>query len=174
MKKILLMLALVASINVNAQDDWKNEIAVSYGAGSNTDIISSFFKGMFTGKQTDYVGPIALEYFYQTDCGLKIGAVAAYGQCKWDDGNDSKSKFYTIMPAVKYNWLRKNHFSMYSKLAAGITIDKDDSTIKEKSTTTFNFQASFVGMEFGGAFRGFVEAGLGEQGVFIAGLRYKF
>ena len=36
------------------------------------------------------------------------------------------------------------------------------------------FQASLVGVEFGGKLRGFVEAGVGEQGIVLAGLKYKF
>jgi hypothetical protein len=41
--------------------------------------------------------------------------------------------------------------------------------------TSFIFQATAVGAEFGGErFRGFVEAGVGEKGLLCAGLRYKF
>ena len=39
---------------------------------------------------------------------------------------------------------------------------------------TVNWQASLIGVEFGGAFRGFVEVGTGEQGIILGGLRYKF
>ena len=44
----------------------------------------------------------------------------------------------------------------------------------DKTDLLFNFQASLLGVEFGGAFRGFVELGFGEQGIALAGLRYKF
>jgi hypothetical protein len=39
----------------------------------------------------------------------------------------------------------------------------------------FNFQASLLGIEAGGQnVRGFVELGMGEQGVALAGIRCKF
>jgi len=65
MKKILLMVivTVMTTMNVNAQEEWKNEVSIAYGAGSNTDIIGSFYKGVFTGKQLNYWGPISLEYF---------------------------------------------------------------------------------------------------------------
>ena len=73
---------------------------------------------------------------------------------------------------------------MYSALSAGMmfvsvssndnakALDKD---AKDETVSTFIFQATALGMEFGGEqFRGFVEAGVGEKGVLCAGLRYKF
>jgi hypothetical protein len=36
------------------------------------------------------------------------------------------------------------------------------------------FQLSFIGVEFGSKFRGFAEAGIGDQGFIQAGIRYKF
>ena len=53
MKKLFLSVfaSLMAIATVNAQSDWKNEISIAYGGGSNTDIVSSLGKGMFTGKQ---------------------------------------------------------------------------------------------------------------------------
>ena len=101
------------------------------------------------------------------------------GDCKWDDSNDAKSTYYTIMPAVKYNWSVKKNVSWYSKAAIGLTllsqsIDTKSTTKDDDTSTSFNFQASFVGVEVGGALRGFAELGWGEQGIILAGLRYKF
>lgn len=50
----------------------------------------------------------------------------------------------------------------------------DSGTKDSDSKVVFNWQASLIGMEFGGAFRGFVELGMGEQGIILGGLRYKF
>ncbi|MBO7139943.1 MAG: hypothetical protein J6W19_05150 [Prevotella sp.] len=178
MKKVFLMVvaSMMATMSINAQDEWQNEISVAYGAGSNTDIVSSIGVGMFSGKQTSYWGPVSLEYFRYVQSRLAIGAVAAVGGCSWENYNNASSTYYTLMPAVKYNWLVKSHFGMYSKVAAGITmgVESDDDNKKDDTLTTFNWQASLLGMEFGGAFRGFVELGLGEQGIILGGLRYKF
>ncbi len=176
MKKLILTVvaAMMATMTINAQDEWRNEISVAYGAGSNTDIVSSIGVGMFTGKQTSYWGPISVEYFRHFSSGLGIGGVAAIGGCKWSDHDDAKTTYFTFMPAVKYNWLVKRHFGMYSKGAVGVTIAKDSGVHKSDSRAEFNWQASLVGLEFGGALRGFVELGMGEQGVAVGGLRYKF
>ena len=175
MKQFLLVVAaLMATMNVSAQDEWKNEISIAYGGGANTDIVMSLAKGMFTGKQLDYWGPISAEYFYRPDERLGIGGIFAISGCKWDDTGDAKSKYYTVMPAVKYNWLNKSGFSMYSKAAVGLTVDSQSGGRESKTEVLFNWQASLVGMDFGGAFRGFVELGLGEQGIILGGLRYKF
>ena len=178
MKKILLMVvvAMMATVSANAQQEWKNEISIAYGRGSNTDVLTSIFKGMFTGEQLDYWGPVSIEYFRRVDSSNRfgIGAIAAIGGCKWDDETDAKATYYTFMPSVKYNWLNKSHFSMYSKAAFGITYSSNSGSKKSDSGANVNWQASFIGMEFGSAFRGFVELGTGEQGIIMAGLRYKF
>ena len=175
MKQFLLVVAaLMATVNVSAQDEWKNEISIAYGGGANTDIVMSLAKGMFTGKQLDYWGPISAEYFYRPDERLGVGGIFAISGCKWDDTGDAKSKYYTVMPAVKYNWLNKSGFSMYSKAAIGLTVDSQSGGRESKTEVLFNWQASLIGMDFGGAFRGFVELGMGEQGIILGGLRYKF
>ena len=176
MKRVFLMIvaAMMATVSINAQDEWQNEIAIAYGGGSNTDIVSSIGVGMFSGKQTSYWGPVSLEYFRHFPSRLGLGVIAAVGGCKWEDHSDASSMYYTVMPALKYNWLIKNYFGMYSKVAAGVTFAKDSGTSKDESHTEFNWQASLVGMEFGGALRGFVEVGFGEQGIILGGLRFKF
>ena len=102
MKKILLMVvaAMMATISVNAQETYDNEIAVAYGGGSNTDLVSSLAKGMFTGKQLDYWGPVSVEYFRHFSSGVGIGAVAAVGGCKWEEHSNAKSTYFTFMPAL--------------------------------------------------------------------------
>ena len=90
------------------------------------------------------------------------------------------------MPSVKFNWLRKNHWGLYSKLAAGVTYayfnekyyDELGKNIDDKATANdivFNFQATAIGVEAGGSHvRAFTELGIGEQGIALAGVRFKF
>ena len=73
---------------------------------------------------------------------------------------------------------------MYSALSAGLMFisvscndnaKAVDTNAKDETLTSFIFQATALGLEFGGEqFRGFAEAGLGEKGLLCAGLRYKF
>ncbi len=191
MKKILLMVvaAMMATVNVNAQDEPKNEIGVFYGIESASNIFS-VFSSIFAaaaGDQSSWWGPIGAEYYYHLTPGVAVGGVLAYASCKAEDEKskqkDLSETFITVMPSVKFNWLRKKNFGMYSALSAGVmfasvsvdgaakNVDKD---AKDETVTTFMFQGTALGIEFGGNFRGFVEAGIGEKGTLCAGLRYKF
>ena len=75
---------------------------------------------------------------------------------------------------------------MYSKVGLGVTFRTQKEDINEakasnngsdqsKNDVFFNFQLSALGMEFGAeTVRGFVELGVGEQGMGLVGIRCKF
>lgn len=85
-----------------------------------------------------------------------------------------------MIPALKYSWVNKNSWALYSKLGVGpmLMIERSKNLVKNSDETDsqfyFAFQASLLGVEFGGKLRGFIEAGVGEQGILLAGLKYKF
>lgn len=200
MKKILLMAvaALMATVNVSAQEgyDTKHEIGISYGFGSNSDIINGFGGGLgkaLGGARSENrvrFGALSAEYFYHVSEVIGVGGILSYARYKEDvywRSDDTKSgvdklNYFTIMPSVKFNWLRKDHFGMYSKLAAGASLSniKSESENKNSESGTenkvhFNWQASLIGIEAGGSrLRGFAELGFGEQGIGLLGIRYKF
>ena len=198
MKKFLVMaaVAMMTAMNVNAQngyDETKHEVAISYGIDSNSQIIDAFenIGGALVGAKFEnekFTGPISAEYFYHVKNWLGVGGILAYGENKQDvyllgdkDGV-SKNTYLTLMPAVKFDWLRKSHFGMYSKLAVGATLrnekyDSVDASSKDDSDSEVhvNWQISLLGIEAGGpTIRGFLELGTGEQGIILAGVRYKF
>jgi len=201
MKKILLMVAvaMMTATSVNAQDgydDTKQEVAVSIGGLSNSTwmsigedlgtIIAS--GGTATYDDGKFTGPISVEYFYHLDSKWGVGLIGVFTQEKKDmffqkeKIGEAKNVYYTFMPAAKYNWLRKKNFGMYTKLAAGLSFlsQKEEMTDKSfedrsESSVCFNFQASLLGMEFGSPYlRGFLELGVGEQGLALVGVRCKF
>ena len=190
MKKILLMVvaAMMVTMNVNAQDE-KNEIGVFYGVESASNILSVFTSAFSAaaGDQSSWWGPIGAEYYYHLTPGVAVGGVLAYASCKAEDvktkQKDLSETFITVMPSVKFNWLRKKGFGMYSALSAGVMFASvsvegaaktADPNAKDETVTRFMFQATALGLEFGGNLRGFVEAGLGEKGTLCGGLRYRF
>jgi len=186
MKKFMLIAAMmVAAMSVNAQDEYKNEIGVSYGVGSVSNYASILFEA-FTFSASDqggFWGPIALEYYHHVSPVISVGAIGSVAGCTWSKSDDSvfknaKTTYISVMPSVKFSWLRKAHFGMYSKLAAGaifINSSADKNGSKESdSAVRFMGQVSALGMEFGSQLRGFVELGFGEQGILLAGLRCKF
>lgn len=196
----LLAISSFVSFPVQAQEEemeTRHEIAVSYGVVPNsiwidifTDIIPAIFGVNY--ETNHYVGPIGLEYYYHTSPLIGVGAVAVLATNAEDgfyheiqDSHVTKS-FFTLMPSVKFNWLRKEKWGLYSKVAVGSTYtyftkqDYDDNGRKtgEKDVTKdlfFNFQASLIGVEAGNKnVRGFAEFGIGEQGIGLAGVRFKF
>ena len=198
MKKIILMVAvaMMTAMNVNAQNEnLHHELSLSYGFGSIAQFGDGIGEGLglaFTNTEYDdgsIVGPITLEYFYHfNNPRLAIGGSFTYS--KWDSDvlvRNSQTKvgernrnFFSVMPAFKSYWVNKNHFGLYSKVAAGIGFlqctDNDFETHvkKDDNGCYFMFQLSFIGVEFGSKFRGFAEAGIGDQGFIQAGIRYKF
>ena len=94
MKKILfcLVVAMMATTNMNAQnsyDEHKQEIAISLGGLSNSDIITGFEKigEALVGVSTDnekFFGPISAEYFYHLKPWIGVGGIIAYGQMSED------------------------------------------------------------------------------------------
>lgn len=198
MKKIISIVAVVLMTAMSAQAqsngyDTKHEVAISYGIDSNSQIIDAFetIGGAMVGARFEnesFTGPISAEYFYHVKNWLGVGGILAYGQNKQDvyllgekDGV-SKNSYLTLMPAVKFDWLRKKHFGMYSKLAVGATLrnekyDSDKASSKDYSDSEVhvNWQLSLFGIEAGSpTIRGFLELGTGEQGIILAGVRYKF
>ena len=190
MKKIFVTLC-VALLSMGAQaQDCKHEIGAFYGFDSASNIFSIVSSAISaaSGDQSSFWGPIGLEYYYHVSPVVGVGAVAAYAGCKAEDEKTRKEDltetFITVMPSVKFNWLRKKNFGMYSAVSAGVmfcSISCNDNAkaadpdAKDETFSVFMFQATALGAEFGGEqFRGFVEAGVGEKGIICAGLRYKF
>lgn len=205
MKRISLLSAILAisamlCFPVQAQeseDEMRHEISISYGAIPNSiwiDIFSDAFPAIFGEKHEKerYVGPIGLEYYYHTSPLIGVGAVAVFATNNQDARIKEELKshkirsYYTLMPAVKFNWLRKTNWGMYSKVAIGASLtnasqeDYNESgklTGKKETTNEvfFNFHASLLGVEAGNQHvRGFAELGIGEQGIILGGVRYKF
>lgn len=198
MKKYLLIFSAIllcgSSVKVNAQDyyETKHDLAVSTGLFTNsqifgflTDVTTAIFTGgtIRTDNEHDYL-PISLEYYYHVSKLVSVGAIGCYnhrdanviGSDGTKYGKD-KHNFYTIMPSAKFDWLRNKHFGMYSKVGVGATFIHEcaESSDKTEDDVVVSWQASLLGAEFGGeGFRGFVELGCGEQGVFVAGVRCKF
>lgn len=202
MKKFLVisLLALCATPCVQAQDidtDYqpKNELSLGYGAISTSNVLDAFIdvvSAMFGAKyeNTRFVGPFTAEYFYRVSPLVGVGGIGVYNHHKEDVVQHEQitgrrtSDYFTIMPAVKFNWLRRQNWGMYSKVAVGYTrgdfttTGKDSEGMPTKETNGnnfFNFQASLAGIEAGSDHvRGFAELGFGEQGVLHGGVRFRF
>ena len=190
------MMATMSATAQHRYEDNNHEVALSYGVLSNSQwldfalmVVTSYVEG-YEPVKVSAVGPISAEYFYHATDWLGVGGIFTFGQMNtnYNDAIDEvpvytgKSTNFTLMPAVKFNWFRRQHFGMYSKVGAGvlmcnmkaIPVDPVEKPVT-KTGFAFNWQVSALGLEFGGTqFRGFVEGGIGEQGIVLAGLRYMF
>ncbi len=162
-------------------------------------VTTLFSGGALTGYTTydnkSEIIPISVEYFYHLSPVVGVGGILAFNHEKQDMyGNvkrgestskeligEAKMTNFTVMPAVKLDWLRSKYFGMYSKFAIGVTFRSekqemnDNKELCNKTHTHFNWQASLLGMEAGPqTIRAFAELGFGEQGIGVLGLRCRF
>ncbi len=198
MRKILFAATLLlTTLGLQAQNEnLKHEIGITYGAGISTigDGIGSAIGSGLSDALVGYewtnesrFGTIGLEYFYHlTNPKLAVGGIVTFARYGEDIEDKSTQKiegdrsrtYISIMPAIKYSWVNKKHFAFYSKVAAGAMIlsDKTNFSSKNDTDTSVRFMGQFspLGIEVGSAFRVFLELGVGEQGIALAGLKYKF
>ena len=191
-----LAVSAVLCIPAQAQEETSHELGFSYGVVPNSvwiDVLSDVVPAIFGEKYENgnYVGPIGVEYYYHTSPLIGVGAIGVFAS-NTEDGYRSEvltshrsRSYFTLMPSVKFDWLRRDNWGLYSKVALGATLsrfsvqDYDENNRKgEKKITNdvlFNFQASLIGVEAGNrSARGFAELGIGEQGIALAGVRFKF
>lgn len=187
------------------------ELSVSYGLANETDVMqaaSNTFGMMATSifgngklEHPTYLGTFNVDFGYHITPRLVVGLnasyshISAYSQscktyekdAKWKvDGGDHKYDFFTVMPSIKYAWINKPHFTLYSRLGAGVILAHEvermptdqQHNCNDKSvrnSAIFAFQISPVGVEWGGQkVRGFAEAGFGQCGAIQAGVRFRF
>ena len=199
---IAVSLMMGAATTPARAEEPKNEISVAWGGLSNSqfanifaDIFTAAFEALVNKDGTRWddtvdFGSLSVEYFHHVTPMISLGGIGVFNVHNRDllqngakIGSNNRS-FITMMPAVKFHWVRKDFWGLYSKLAAGASLivltEKANATASSDpidssdTSAAFNFQASALGLEFGRAFRGFCEGGFGEQGMFALGLRYRF
>lgn len=198
--KVLLAVVIICSLSsaVKAQEFYqtKHQLSVSYGVIPNSTWISAIEDcatiissvGLVGYDNDKDIGAISAEYLYHVSDLIAVGASGVFAHTQKDiifeadksKGGTEKINFFTVMPTVKFDWLRKEHVGLYSKVAAGVSIINDSQKCVgaddyKHTSACFNFQASFIGVEVGSAnVRAFAELGLGEQGMLLAGVRFRF
>ncbi len=192
---ILFALLFFGAVSLQAQDEFKHEVSFGGGYFASSEVLdfcteASSVAGTFGSVEYDnksFTPPISLEYFYHLSPLVGVGGIAVYTHGKRDivDRVDAyvgklTTDYITVMPAAKFNWLRKMNWGLYSKVGAGVSFRKEKSRVMGEGSHTendviFNFQATLIGVEAGSSdYRGFIELGLGEQGIINAGVRLRF
>lgn len=189
----MLFATSVAVAQNNDTDEPKSEISVGYGLPLNSSNMCEFLASTWTGSLSNrkldkdrYIGPLTLEYHYHVTPLIGVGVIGVYSNYKGvytygEDPQNINNTYFTVMPSVKFNWLRRDNWGLYSKIALGYTYSKfkedieGKNTQKEESANSMNFQVSAIGVEVGSrSVRAFAEFGFGEQGIGLAGVRFRF
>ena len=195
---MIVALIFCGSVSAQAQNvdyEKKHEIGVSYGGAPfsvwakigqalGDALINGLTGTSIKYEDSSWFGSLSGEYFYRIDPAFSIGGIACLSQDNDDCFVDKvktgnrKTRFITVMPAVKWDYLRRNNFGMYMKFGGGYTFEHVEETYKGQEGTSnsgfFNFQVSLLGVEGGSkSVRGFFELGFGEQGIALLGLRCK-
>ena len=191
-------LAIGSGSNTEIINSFADLYSVAVSAAVTNSITGGTITGYYTYGEEKYIPTISVEYYYHVNKLIGLGGFLAFNGLKRDmyvnwksnsTGAISKEKTgeatrynYTIMPTAKFDWLRKKHVGLYSKAGVGLTFmnerqedDAKDGTKFSKTDANLNFHLTFIGFEGGSEnWRGFAELGFGEQGIILAGLKYKF
>ncbi|MBO7467187.1 MAG: hypothetical protein J6T94_05865 [Bacteroidaceae bacterium] len=196
MKKYFpILLCLCFIVPVRAQEGLmlKNEINVTYGQFTAPQMLyvlgevfgAAFSLGHFQADNTVFLGALGLEYFRSTNDWFAYGASLLLDYSTSDsysvdkDGNKTLNGKYNLgwasmMPSVKFKWLRREKITLYSKLSAGPgMIFSNEGSLMDKLSVSF--QATPIGLAVGkGSIRGFAEIGFGMQGIVNVGVQKRF
>lgn len=195
MKRIIaLFMALALVLPLNAKDDdSRNEVSITYGQATLPQFAYvmggvlgvAFTAGHFTFENSIFTGGVGMEFIHYSNNWFGYGLAGTFDYMTSDaysvDGDGNKTPngkfnfgYVSVMPVLKFAWLRKPRVGLYSKIGigAGLALDNGDSVEKNIS---FSGQITPIGFDFGGeSFRGFVEAGVGMQGLVNCGVRWLF
>ena len=191
--------ALLAASTAKAQvvPVYHNEISASYGYSVIGSMIRSKINPLMSVLNTldptfDTVvetrggwGVVNLGYSYQINKTIGVGISGGYMiggvKMKLKDSTGEMTaadcNVITIMNTGKFMWFRKPVFGMYSKVGLGVMIIPGKLMEEELLKKTFVLPTghlSAVGMEVGNNFCGFLELGVGFQGLVQAGIRARF
>lgn len=187
MKKILLMLPIVASCFMSAQ---KIEVAISYGAPSLYGTTDSILQGIgsaagaaISGGEVRYpdsngVLNISLA-MYNSDMKWRYGLEANLESFNQNNSNLKNQSYISILPKVDYFWSGSDKkFRFYSGVSVGVLFKNSEyqilKEINKDNGTSFAFNIMPIGVRYGGDFGVFLESNIGTRGFAQAGVSYIF
>jgi hypothetical protein len=199
----LILFIVSANISLLSQEihslDRPNEIYGGYGAGSVYYFASPIdhyyadipYYSYSTEQEPTSIGTFFLGYNRHMGKVVSIGFVVSYMHLNqnieynndpysydtttfWGQNQDD---LITGMARVTFNYVRKPVLTIYSGAALGMTIDLGSSTVNGFKDTERKLkpagQLTLFGLRAGKALGGFIEFGVGTNGILIAGISYK-
>lgn len=194
MKQTLITALLLTCTSMQAQNvSSRHEIGVSYGYptiafGMNHDCDPScpYMREASYVNKRDF-GPLSVEYYYRFTPLISAGGVFTLIDRRKDivdnktKVGDYTERYYAAMPAIKFSWARGEFITLFSKLALGPCLHNKTDKIYMQTQVEYSSshlgllgQITLLGIEIGSRLKVFGELGIGAQGVYNVGLRYKF
>ena len=192
---VALLLCLTVVFGAYAKNDKdKNEFSITYGQATLPQFAyvlggvfgAVFSLGHFTFDNMHAVGAAGIEYVHYVNNWLGFGGAVVCDYMTADaysvdsEGNKTPNGKYNFgyasaMPVVKFAWFNRAHVGLYSKLGFGAGMAFNNGDSDPASNISFSGQVTPIGFDFGGeSFRGFIEAGVGMQGIVNGGIRWMF
>jgi hypothetical protein len=193
MKKLILFtiaIILACSISASAQEkgvqqknnqsDLYNDFFASYGVGS-----IFYFVNQYSDYSYTTTGSFLLGYSRSINKVISVGFQVSYGKVEktsiaGNSGSVNKygDNYWQGMAGVKFRYLNKPMFCMYSGVAIGVTMDYWSETSVSYTKTGQKLlpaaQLTLLGFRVGRALGFFGEFGIGTNSIINAGISYKF
>lgn len=200
---VMILLTIAANTSLLSQElkslDRPNEIYGGYGAGSLyyfTGPIDHYYEDLpyyYYSSEEDptSIGTFFLGYNRHMGKVISIGFVISYMHLDQDIeytydpyaydtttySGHSKDDLLTGMARVSFNYLRKPWITIYSGASVGVTVDLGSSTVNGITDTERKLkpagQLTLFGLRAGKVLGGFIEFGVGTNGLVLAGISYK-
>ena len=147
------------------------------GIFATPDAVAAF-KVRYSPRKTS--GGITAAYYYRVAYALSVGVAFTYTGLYGDifdarngrkvSSNDMAT--ISVAPALRLQWLNLPTVRCYSAIAAGPAVDI--TSIDDGRQTYLGLSGTIVGVSVGRRLYGFGEIGAGMQGIFSAGMGYRF
>lgn len=80
----------------------------------------------------------------------------------------------SVMPIVRFAWLRRGIVQLYSGLGLGLAVGYNENLNYNDTTVDAAFDVTFIGLSVGRDLFGYIDIGVGNRGVISAGIGYRF
>jgi hypothetical protein len=193
----IFVLAVLAGRYAHSQEvvTGKNEIRIGYGFLTGPEMANSLMSlwpaiGIDILKDTikDYNcsahGAATLEYNRFLNPWISVGGSLSVNPISTlittKHGKELTWSYYvfSVMPKIKFTYMRKQIFSMYSGFEGGCAVivwrDRQGSTTVSDNGLSFAFQVTGFGIRVGKEIGGYMEWGFGYRGVVNFGLSARF
>jgi hypothetical protein len=172
MKSILMSFLLICFLYVGSSSQpAHNEFTVSYGLGSTYSLIYSGFMdplitvlsfGTIISETTNarVTGPVVISWKHIPKSRWCFGILMGYLKGSndeiagfwWSDDQGINHREYsalTISPEIDFRYIRKEKFTMYSSVAAGLTFFSEEFDGSPDKRTHGDYHLSLIGLRYG-------------------------